>query len=100
MYLSEIEGFRDHECGYEIIRRIVEDSADDNDIVPKVYQPVGWDINSRSDEINVVRGNLYVNKENAEHGLAELRKKYPRREWETDVTEVDKCYWKDGFIRV
>lgn len=94
-YLKNVNGFKDYKCDYEIINKeLVGDVQCD-----KVYIVIGWNENDSHDETDTVESDCYADRERAMKELEIMKQRYHRKEWSIDEYMVDKCLWKEGFIR-
>ncbi len=98
-YITQIQGFKDHNCDYRITEKRLIGCADG--LIPTdVFIIYGWNENSELDEIDLIESDCFVSKASAEQTLDEMKAMYCRQNWCIDKYSIDECNWKDGFIRV
>ena len=62
-YLSEVSGFKDYDCTYQILEKSVLDA----DALPEqIYFIQGWNVNQNLDEINLIESECFVSESLAE----------------------------------
>lgn len=97
-YLTEVAGFKDYNVSYHITEKRVIGSADS--LPTEVFIICGWNENDELDEIDVIESDCYLNENEAEQKLDELRVSCSRKEWCIDKYIVDECDWQEGFVKV
>ena len=97
-YLTEIGGFKDYNITYQITEKNLIGCADS--LSTDMFIIYGWNENDEFDEIDVIESDCYVNKNEAEQKLSELKASYYRKEWCIDKYILDECKWKEGFEQV
>ena len=97
-YLTEVEGFKD----YNVIYRITEKSliGCTDSLSTDIFIICGWNENDELDEIDVLESDCYLDKNEAEQRLNELKASYYRKEWCIDKYILDECKWQEGFVKV
>ena len=96
-YLSDVPGFRDHNCGYEIKEKQVIGEADNLETVSIIC---GWNSDDNMNSSDIWESDLYTDINTARTELADIQKKIDRQEWCVDTYKIGECLWQDGFVRV
>ena len=97
MYLSEVAGFNDYPCKYEIKSKSVIGGADAPETVSMIW---GWNLTDDSDEVDIWESDLYADKNDADAALDVIMQEVNRREWCINTYQIGECGWRDGFVRV
>ena len=97
-YLTEVGGFKDYNVAYQITEKSIIGYTDS--LSTDIYIICGWNENDELDAIDVIESNCYVNKNEAEQELKELKASYNRTEWCIDKYLIDECKWQEGFVKV
>ncbi len=95
-YISTVQGFRDHPCQYEIIKKNIRGDTDSSTF----YVVQGWNVNENLDEVDIIESDCFTDKEQATRELETIRKRYLRSEFCINRITADKCDWIEGFVRV
>ena len=97
-YLAEVEGFKDYNVTYQITEKSL--IACTGSLSEDIFIIYGWNENDELDEIDVIESDCYINKNEAEQRLNELKTSYYRKEWCIDKFILNKCNWEEGFVKV
>ena len=97
-YLTEVEGFKDHNVIYRITEKSLIGCTDS--LSTDIFIICGWNENDELDEIDVLESDCYLDKNEAEQRLNELKASYYRKEWCIDKYILDECKWQEGFVKV
>lgn len=97
-YLTEVEGFKDCNVAYQITEKSIIGCTDS--LSTDIYVIYGWNENDELDAVDVIESNCYVNKNEAEQQLNELKASYYRKEWCIDKYTIDECKWLEGFVKM
>lgn len=95
-YKSEVKGFCEYECEYEID----EVSVIGKDNTEVLYRFCGWNVDENGNECDIIYSDCYSLKEEAERAFENMKKELPRDEWSLDKCVLGKCNWEEGFVRV
>ena len=94
-YLAEVKGFRDYYCEYSI--RETPLIGEEN--VELVYAWFGWNVDEDENEIDILSGPVYADRDAAEAAFAEAKAANERQEWALNCWQLGKCEWTEGFER-
>lgn len=97
-YLAEVEGFKDYNVTYQITEKSL--IACTGSLSEDIFIIYGWNENDELDEVDVIESDCYINKNEAEQRLNELKTSYYRKEWCIDKYMLNECKWKEGFVKV
>ena len=97
-YLAEVEGFKDYNVTYQITEKSL--IACTGSLSEDIFIIYGWNENNEFDEVDVIESDCYINKNEAEQRLNELKTSYYRKEWCIDKFILNKCNWEEGFVKV
>lgn len=97
-YLAEVGGFKDYNVAYQITEKSVIGCS--GSLSTDIYVIYGWNENDEFDTVDVIESNCYVNKNEAELKLNELKASYYRTEWCIDKYVIDECKWQEGFVKM
>lgn len=97
-YLAEVEGFKDHNVIYQITEKRIIGRTDN--FSKDIFIVYGWNENDELDAIDVIESDCYINKNEAEQKLNELKASCNRKEWCIDKYTIDECKWQEGFVKV
>lgn len=96
-YLTEVAGFKDYPCEYEIVSKKLIGELEGSS---NVYMIWGWNLNENADEVDIWESEVYADHARAKAALSAVKKEYEREEWCLDRYVIDKAYREDGFVRV
>lgn len=96
-YLSEVSGFRDYPCTYEITGKEVSGT-----IAPsrQVYMIWGWDEDAEGNDVGIWSSRCYAEHQEAQRALEEAKQRLNKQEWSLDTYRVGQCHWTEGFVRM
>ncbi|MCH5211112.1 MAG: 23S rRNA (uracil(1939)-C(5))-methyltransferase RlmD [Oscillospiraceae bacterium] len=95
-YLSDIPGFKDYHCEYEIKAKNIIGAINASETVSIIW---GWNINNSMNEVDIWESDLYADKNEAQTLLTSVQKEIMRKEWCVDTYRIGECNWKNGFTR-
>ena len=93
-----MEGFKDYNVIYQITEKCIIGHTDS--FSQDIFIVYGWNENDELDAIDVIESDCYVNKNEAEQKLTELKASCNRKEWCIDKYIIDECKWQEGFVKV
>ena len=96
-YLSNVSGFRDYPCVYEITEKQVIGTISPS---MKVYMIWGWNEDYEGNNIDIWCSDCYANRKDAEQIMEDAKHYLNKQEWSLDTYLIDECHWTDGFIRI
>ncbi len=96
LYLYHVTGFKDYNCSY----RIEEKKVFGIPLHDKVYIFWGWNENQNMDEVDIIESDCYTQESEAKQKMINIQGIHLRTNWCIDQYTIDKCLWKDGFVRV
>ena len=95
-YRGEVPGFKDYDC----VARIEEVPVADADVdARELWRFVGWNVDARGNEVDIIRSACYGSRGEAEAALDCAMRETPRQEWAMNRCIVGRCDWQEGFVR-
>lgn len=96
-YLSEVSGFRDYPCTYEVTEKKVSGTIDPSRNVHMIW---GWDEDAEGNDVGIWCSRCYAEHQEAQQALEAAKRSLNKQEWSLDTYRVGRCHWTDGFVRM
>ena len=96
-YLSNVPGFRDYSCTYEITEKAVVGTVAPPGTVHMIW---GWDKDVEGDETDVWSSACYADFSEAQRAMDAAKRRINKQEWSLDTYLIGQCHWTEGFARV
>lgn len=94
-YQKEVCGFKDYSCEAEITEVPIIGCGEN---LQQVYRYEGWNVNEDFDEIDIIKSDCYIDRNQAQEDYEKAQRRIVREEWVFNCHIIGQCDWQEGFV--